>query len=488
MITATKNYLQFFVLAILLVFATSCNDDNEREVEMNGVITVSATDVESGRGTSVDIPVSINAEEGIQSLVVSAEGAADQTLAITPGENTVNATVTYEIPADALFNSSVDLTFTATDAKSQSATATAVVTTGKLIAETPATYEFTRNGETTVSYSGQNERLSMLEIIKNEILNRGDAGEVISAQALLAAFTNEGGNGGGLFDFESTKQLRNKAFQPDLDDQLFENLFADAEAASIAGQSGEEASNGVAGLITRKSKGSTVLVDKNGREFTQLIEKGLMGSVFYNQIYNTYFSDARTGDDVENTVLREGKNYNDMEHHWDEAFGYWNSPLDFSSNWPSERASEDRFWSHYSNTVDPSLGTNSIIMEAFKEGRAAIVNNDLATKTAKRAEVAEHLELVAAATAVHYLNSSLAALNAGDTGDAFHVMSEVWAFVNALRYNPNRQLSLTEIDEIMNQDLGADGNFWNVTTAGLNKAKATLVGAYPKLAPVQDEL
>jgi hypothetical protein len=49
-------------------------------------------------------------------------------------------------------------------------------------------------------------------------------------------------------------------------------------------------------------------VDANGREFTQLIEKGIMGSVFYNQIYNTYFSEARTGDDVENTVLRDGKN------------------------------------------------------------------------------------------------------------------------------------------------------------------------------------
>ncbi len=485
MIIITKNYVQICLLAVVLVFGIACGDD-VREPEENGVITIAATaNLASGRGTSVAIPVTINAVEGIQSLTVSAEGAADETLAVTAGETTVNVTVNYDIPADALFNSSIDLIFTAIDAKAQTATTTVTVTTGKLIAETPATYEFTRNGETTVSYSGQNERLDMVEIIKNEILKKGDSGEVVSEQALLAAFRNEDGTGGGLFGFESTKKLGNKTFQPDLDDQLFETMFAEAAAASTSGQT---ASNGVAGLITRESKGSTVLVDKNGREFTQLIEKGIMGSVFYNQIYNTYFSDTRTGDDVENTVLREGKNYNDMEHHWDEAFGYWNPPLDFSSNWPAERASEDRFWSHYSNTVDPNLGTNSIIMEAFKEGRAAIVNNDLATKTAKRAEVAENLELVAAATAVHYLNSSLTALNAGNTGDAFHVMSEVWAFVNALRYNPNRKLSLEDIAEIMNEDLGANGNFWNVTTDGLNKAKATLVGAYEKLAPVQDEL
>ena len=230
------------------------------------------------------------------------------------------------------------------------------------------------------------------------------------------------------------------------------------------------------------------MVDANGREFTQLIEKGLMGAVMYNQIYNTYFTEARTGDDVENTVLREDKNYNDMEHHWDEAFGYWNPPLDFASNWPLDRESEDRFWSHYSNVVDPSLGTNALIMEGFIEGRTAIVNNDLVTKNSVRDEIAANLELVAAATAIHYINDSQEALNEGNTGEAFHVMSEVWAFVNALRYNPNRKLSLDAIDEIMNQDLGADGNFWNVTPEGLKKAKATLVEAYEKLAPVQDEL
>jgi hypothetical protein len=486
MIALKRNNFPILLLALALSLFTACGDDAKEPEPGNGVISLAAgaTSFESGRGTSVDIPLTINAEEGIQSLTVAVDGAAAQTISTTAGQTTINANFSYDIPADALFGSSVNLVFKATDAKSQTSETTVAVTTGKLI-DAPTTYAFTRNGETTVSYGGQNTRLDMVEIIKNEILKKGDKGEAISEQALLDAFYNTGDNGGGLFPEASTKKLGNKAFQPDLDDQLFENLFADAAAASTSGQT---ASNGVAGLITRESKGSTVLVDANGREFTQLIEKGIMGSVFYNQIYNTYFSEARTGDDVENTVLRDGKNYNDMEHHWDEAFGYWNPPVDFTSNWPSERASEDRFWSHYSNTVDPSLGTNSIIMNAFIDGRTAIVNNDLAAKTAQRSIVAENLELVAAATAVHYLNDALEALNAGNTGDAFHVMSEVWAFVNALKYNPNRKLSLEDIEEIKGQDLGKDGNFWNVTPEGLNKAKSTLVTAYPKLAPVQDDL
>ena len=208
----------------------------------------------------------------------------------------------------------------------------------------------------------------------------------------------------------------------------------------------------------------------------------------YHQIYNTYFTDERTGDDVENTILREGENYNDMEHHWDEAFGYWNPPLDFASNWPSDRESEDRFWSHYSNVVDPSLGINSIIMEGFIEGRTAIVNNDLVTKNRIRSEVAENLELVAAATTIHYINDTQQALNEGSIGEAFHVLTEAWTFANALRYYSNRKLSLQEIETIMESDFGADGNFWNVTPEGLAAAKAKIVAAYPKLDAVQDDL
>jgi len=177
-----------------------------------------------------------------------------------------------------------------------------------------------------------------------------------------------------------------------------------------------------------------------------------------------------------------------MEHHWDEAFGYWNPPLDFTSNWPEELADADRFWSHYSNTVDPHLGTNDQIMQAYLKGRAAIVNNDLEEKDVQRAMLYESLDLVTAAVAIHYINDTQEALNDGKRGEAFHVLSEAWAFTNALRYNPNRKLSLDKIEEIMEKDFGTDGNFWNVTSTGLNKAKATIVGAYAELVPVQDQL
>ena len=162
--------------------------------------------------------------------------------------------------------------------------------------------------------------LDQLEEIKAYLLT-GDAGEILSEQALLDMFANTGGNGSGHFTFTSDRQLKNKTFAPDLDVDLFEDLFAKAAMASQAANSGAMAANGTAGLITRQSKGTTILVDENGREFTQLIEKGLMGAVLYNQVYNTYLSDDRIGAGVENVTLSEGRNYTAMEHHMDEAFG-----------------------------------------------------------------------------------------------------------------------------------------------------------------------
>ena len=229
--------------------------------------------------------------------------------------------------------------------------------------ETPDTYSFMRNGESSVSYSGQTDRLNMVAEMKS-YLGQGDAGEVISEDALLAMFTNEGGNGGGNFSFTSDRQLADKTFAPDRDANLFEGIFADAAAASQNGANGVMASDGTAGLIER-ADGGTILVDANGREFTQLVEKGLMGAVFYNQIYNVYLTDDRIGSSVENEELEDGENYTTMEHHWDEAFGYFAAPIDFTSPWSEDEDGALRFWANYSNTGDQQLdGTNDAVMAA----------------------------------------------------------------------------------------------------------------------------
>jgi hypothetical protein len=230
------------------------------------------------------------------------------------------------------------------------------------------------------------------------------------------------------------------------------------------------------------------LVDERGREFTQLVEKGLMGAVFYNQIFNVYLTDDRIGPDVENSETEEGANYTAKEHHFDEAYGYFNAPADFESDWPESRNDELRFWSDYSNGSDEQLGFNDKVMGAFILGRTAIVNGNQDELNNQVDVLYEELELISAATAVHYINSTISQLNSGNTGEAFHALSEAWAFVNALKYSPNRKITNDQIDQILNTDFGENGNFWNVESSGLNNAKSTLVETYPDLESVQDQL
>ncbi len=482
-----NSFKTFQQLYILLVFGFvlslgACKDDKNDDPTLSLVASESVSAV---RANTVTINLTGMAESGATSLTATPTRESAEDISIAANAEDIQTIYTYTIPAEARLSDTYSISFELTDATDRKTTASTTISVEPLLASTPSTYAFERNGNSTVSYSGQNERLDMVKAMKT-YLGQGDKKELtISAAVLNDAYANTGDNGNGFFDFTSTKQLKNKTFAPDLDNNFMENLFAEAEAVS---QSGADASNGVAGFIERENSGNTIMVDANGREFTQLIEKGLMGTVMYNQIYNTYFSDDRTGDDVENTALREGKNYTDMEHHWDEAFGYFNPPLDFASNWPEAREGEDRYWSHYSNVVDPFINSNDDIMEAFLAGRTAIVNNDLNGKNAQRTILFEKLELVAAATSIHYINQSLGYINEGKIGEAFHTLSEAWAFVNALTYSPNRRISLDQIATIKENDLGANGNSWNVTAADLNRAKTTLVSIFTELESVKNQL
>lgn len=353
--------------------------------------------------------------------------------------------------------------------------------------DAPETFEFSRNGASSVAYPGQTDRLNMVAEMKAYV-GQANSGSVLSEQDLIDMFENTDGNGGGNFSFTSDRELENKTFAPDLDENLFTDIFADAAEASVNASNGVRASSGTAGLIERENKGSDILVDEDGREFTQLIEKGLMGGVFFNQIFNVYLTDDRIGPGVENEALEDGKNYTAKEHHFDEAFGYFGAPVDFSSPWPEAREDDARFWSHYADVSDDQIPFIETLMNAYLNGRTAIVNEDQGTLNEQVDILYEELELLAAATSVHYINNTLTELSNGNQGEAFHALSEGWAFVNALKYSPRRDITLDEINQILTTNFGENGNFWNVTPQGLNDAKSTLINIYPALEPVQNDL
>lgn len=344
----------------------------------------------------------------------------------------------------------------------------------------PSTYVFERDGASTVDYQGQTDRLNMLSEMKSYLVT-GDKGQALSLQKLLDIYANANSPFSSQdLNQATTKQLENKTNAAQID--LFKGLMAKAaEVSQDVSANNTSAAEGIAGRVERGTTGNYVNVNEKGWEFTQLIEKGLLGAVFYDQIFNSYLTDAKIGDAVDNENLVEGKNYTTMEHHWDEAFGYWGVPTDFPKGDPVLTPEYKRFWANYTDGRDGLLNVNQPLMDAYILGRAAIVANDHTVKKDQVKVIIDLHELVSAATAVHYINDAMDYLSSDDQGNLFHSMSEAYAFISALQYSPSKKITQSNIIEILTSDFGTDGDFWKVSNESLQNAKDKLTTAYPEL-------
>lgn len=329
----------------------------------------------------------------------------------------------------------------------------------------PDTYDFKDiSGNSTVSYQGQIDRLNQLE----ELTAYMKAGTTTLATkaTMEAMFHNTGDNGGGNFTFSSSKRLSDKCLFTDT--AMFIGWMAELADASL--NNGTTATSGQAGVLT--SGTSKYLVNENGQELAQLVEKGLMGAVFFYQATNVYFGSDKM--DVDNTTPVDpsnGEYFTDMEHHWDEAFGYFGAPTDFLTN-----TSGLRFWAKYCNSRNAQLNSNAIMMNAFLAGRTAIANNDLVERDKQIKIISEMWEKISAAQAVAYLEG--AKDNFGTDNAVFmHELSEAFAFIHSIKYAPTgAKLSNSQISNLLVNVIGTD--FWTVTIADLTNAINEINTAY----------
>lgn len=326
--------------------------------------------------------------------------------------------------------------------------------------EAPVNYEFTdAEGNSTVSYSGQHQRLNMLSEMVTYMKSANTVGVAIDASTLHSMYANESfvwNDDEELGMSGSSKQLKNKTAGGDpAITAAFEALMTEMSEAS-----GIEENV----VISTTNPNKQYLQSSTGQEWTQLIEKGLMGACFYYNISSVYLSAEKMDVDNTNAVDAEaGKYYTTMEHHWDEAYGYFTVATDYPVN------GTDRFWGKYANSREEVLGSATKLSEAFRLGRQAIAEGKLAVRDEQINIIREELELVAGGTAIHYLNDAVA--DFGDDALRNHCLSEAKAFILALPYGANTSVDQATADEIL-AVIGDD--FYNVTTASLIEARDQL--------------
>ena len=315
----------------------------------------------------------------------------------------------------------------------------------------PSTYTFERAGATTVSFTGQSERIAMAEE-----LTAGLSDPVNSEEALDNQFRNEGPGGEDVDPFAdpslnaSGKSIRSKvaasadyfaanATGAAVVRQQFDGLIG-AQVAEVFPRWNELAAPGLAGQVSDGS--STRYVNGRGLEYNQVFAKSLIGALMVDQMLNNYLSTAVL-DEADNRATNNagevaaGSNYTTMEHKWDEAYGYLFGGSADPAN-PLATLGDDSFLNKYLGRVDDDpdfAGYAERVFSAFLRGRAAIVAGDYDERDAAAAVIRQTVSEVIAIRAIYYLAGGADAIeNDPSRGSAFHDLSEGYGFVYSLQF------------------------------------------------------
>lgn len=300
----------------------------------------------------------------------------------------------------------------------------------------PSSYNFEN-----VNFAGQTQRIGMLSEIVTEV-GKGKT-QVLDFNKLMNMYANTGNPFTDVALNTSGKQLRDKTFADDT--AFFVSMFKAAADNSLSFAT-NTAGNGTAGVATSTDDlTKKYLVDSNGVEYAQIIQKGLMGAVFYYRIAEEYTTKDKL-DPADNVTVVTGQG-TAMQHYWDEAFGYFGVPAILTvANYDSlNTAKALKFYGTYVSK-GKTVGTIENTLKAFIKGRDAINRKDYATRDAAAAVVRKNFELVNACSFISYMNQAKVAIS--DYAIKCHTLSEGFGFFLSLKYNSERKISQTDFNTI----------------------------------------
>jgi len=328
----------------------------------------------------------------------------------------------------------------------------------------PTTYKFERGGKSTVSHGGQTSRLKMASELYSGMKN---------SSSTKSGLNNMFNNGTGFSDATldaSGKKVGNKTFASSVASSTvkpkFDAMITDF-ADNVIPNWTTTAANGTAGKMTDSKR--TVYINAKGHELTQVFTKGLIGGMTTDQILNGYLSAAKldTGtnraDNDAGTVV-SGKDYTQMEHYWDEGFGYlYGEEADVTNPTLGNGVLLSKYASKVDGSNSPGIG--KIIYDAFIMGRAAIVAKNYTVRDAQANIIKIHISKIIGYKAHDYLNDYVTKAAAGTPADAIHALSEGYGFVMSLQVTNDGTGNPYFTNSEVNAMLAKLDNFWTVSSA-----------------------
>lgn len=337
----------------------------------------------------------------------------------------------------------------------------------------PTEYKFTRNGISTVFYSGQTARLKMAGELYLAFSNSS------KTEADLLAMFNEGigfkddslnSSGKNIGSKVAASSYASSTVKPQI------QAFITRVVNDVFPYYNNDASEGVAGKYTDPG-GRTVHIDGKGFEMNQIFTKSLIGALVADQIINGYLwrgkldagSNIADNDNLVFSYTSPGASQNNvtqMEHYWDEGFGY----LYGEDNPYSPKVSNGVLLAKYLGKGDlPVLDKE--IYNAFKLGRAAIVAREYELRDKQAKNIKEGLSKVIGFRAATYLRSGAINIENKLWANVFHALSEGYGLILSLQFTMKEDgkpyFDNTEVNKMLS-DLEKGNGFWSRTATELN--------------------
>ena len=342
--------------------------------------------------------------------------------------------------------------------------------------EVPATFTFQSifDDLSSISYSGQVVRNLLINDIKTQMGT--DAGSKNPA-TLLSMMAND--NASRAILLASGKSTVQTKYHDISTSHLNDRLDA-VSSITIPGYD-TDAKTLVVGMLNEAAASGKTRA--SGIRLDQMVQKTMWGAISYWQATSKYMTKIPNDD---NSVAVTGKNNTEMEHHWDESFGYFGAALDYNTAYddgtrksgPSVDSNSDgkldfkkevnMGWAVTAAKRDlcSSCGNydyTKTIFDAYLEGRTLIVNQaPLAEIIVQRDIIMETWEKVVAAVTQHYINDVAADIAAiistGDatvtpvsaaTADYENHWGEMRGYAHGLLYNSLSKVPSSSVSRIL---------------------------------------
>lgn len=239
-------------------------------------------------------------------------------------------------------------------------------------------------------------------------------------------------------------------------------------------------SNGDKPLTPSGEPIAEVYLSADGVDRRQLLESFVRGAMGFSQAADDYLDNDIEGKGLlaDHSAVVEGKSYTELEHQWDEAFGYFGASRDYldrggvavrgahgfdtngdgaidvrsewNTSWAVEAAGLATEDSDGGRRVFEALGAGRQIIA---DASTSLTESEMEQLVALRDEAVLAWEGVIAARAIASLNAVLEAQSAAETeGYSFEVHAQHWAKLKGctlgFQFNPDSRMSGSDFERL----------------------------------------